>query len=74
MKPVVDGLAKQYKAKVEFRRLNVETDQAANELAMSMGVTGVPTFIFVNSNGVQAGQIVGSTTKEQMIQTLDQLQ
>lgn len=74
MKPVVDGLAKQYEGKVEFRRLNVETDQAANELASSLGVTGVPTFIFVNSNGVQAGQIVGSTTEDQLVQTLNQLQ
>lgn len=73
MKPVVDGLKQQYEGKVEFRLLNVETDQAANDLANSLGVTGVPTFIFVNSDGVQAGQIVGATSKQGLTQALDGL-
>lgn len=73
MKPVVDGLKSAYEGKVEFRLMNVEDDQAANDLANSLGVTGVPTFIFVNSDGVQAGQIIGSTSKDRLAEVLDQL-
>lgn len=73
MKPVVDGLKQKYEGKVEFRILNVETDQEANALANSLGITGVPTFIFVNSDGVQAGQIIGATTEQALIDALEQL-
>lgn len=70
---MVDGLKQKYEGKVEFRILNVETDQEANALANSLGITGVPTFIFVNSDGVQAGQIIGATTEQALIDALEQL-
>lgn len=73
MKPVVDGLKARYEGKVEFRILNVETDAAANNLANAMGVTAVPTFIFVNSDGVQAGRVVGSMPEAQLVKELDAL-
>ena len=71
---MVDGLKAKYEGKVEFRILNVETDQQANQLANSMGVTAVPTFIFVNSNGIEAGRQVGTLPEAQLVQTLDALQ
>lgn len=71
---MVDGLKAKYEGKVEFRILNVETDQQANQLANSMGVTAVPTFIFVNSNGIEAGRQVGTLPEAQLAQTLDSLQ
>jgi len=74
MKPVVDGLEKSYGEKVEFRRLNVEKDQAAVELANSMGIQYVPTFLYVNTDGTVAGQVVGEQAEEQMKQALDKLQ
>jgi predicted DsbA family dithiol-disulfide isomerase len=70
---VVDGLQERYKDKVEFRILNVERDKEANALANSMGVTAVPTFIFVNSDGVTAGRIVGAQTEERFVEALDAL-
>jgi thiol-disulfide isomerase/thioredoxin len=73
MKPLVEGLEKQYADKIEFRRLNVETDQAGVALANKMGVQYVPTFLYVNSNGIVAKQIVGAQTVEQMTQQIDQL-
>lgn len=73
MKPVVDGLRDRYAAKVEFRILNVETDAEANALANSLGVTGVPTFFFVNSDGVQAGQIIGGATEAQLAKAIEGL-
>jgi thioredoxin-like negative regulator of GroEL len=74
MKPVVDGLEKRYAGKVEFRRYNVETDPSGIEVANGMGVTAVPTFVFVNSSGVSAGQMVGTVTEAQLVTALDGLQ
>lgn len=71
---MVDGLKAKYSDRIEFRILNVETDAAANNLANSLGVTGVPTFFFVNSNGTQSGQIVGGATEAQLTSALEQLQ
>lgn len=73
MKPVVDGLQKEYEGKVDFKLYNVETDQAGVELANKMGITAVPTFVFVNSDGVQAGTKVGGGSAEEMRALLDKL-
>jgi len=73
MKPVVDGLAKEYDGRVEVRRYNVETDPKGVELANSLGVEFVPTFVYVNSDGVQAGTKVGGATAEEMRTQLDSL-
>ena len=59
MKPLVEGLEKTYGSKVEFRRLNVESDQNAIALANKLGVQYVPTFVFVNADGVVAKTTVG---------------
>ncbi len=71
---MVDRLKQRYGDDVEFRILNVETDTNARALAASLGVTGVPTFFFVNSDGVQAGQIVGGATETQLASMIEQLQ
>lgn len=74
MEPLVKGLEQQYEGKIEFRRLNVETDQSGVELANKLGVQYVPTFLFVNSDGVIAKQVVGGQTEQQMKSELDALQ
>jgi len=74
MKPLVEGLEKEYGEKVEFRKFNVESDPAGVELANELGVQYVPTFLFVNENGVIAKQVVGSQTEQQMRTLLDGLQ
>lgn len=73
MKPVVDGLRARYEGRVEFRVLNVERDAEANRLAASLGVTGVPTFFFVNSDGTQAGRIIGATTEQALTEAIEKL-
>jgi len=74
MKPLVEGLEKEYQGKVEFRKLNVETDQSGVKLANELGVQYVPTFLFVNSDGVISSQVVGGQTKDQLKQAIDALQ
>lgn len=73
MKPVVDGLEKEYGDKVEFRRYNLERDPSGIDLANSLGVTAVPTFFFVNSDGVQAATRVGGMTEEDMRAAIEKL-
>jgi thiol-disulfide isomerase/thioredoxin len=74
MKPLVERLEKNYKDKVEFRKLNVESDQAAIALANKMGVQYVPTFVFVNSNGVVSKNVVGAMTEQNMSAAVQALQ
>lgn len=73
MKPLVEGLEKQYAGKVEFRRLNVETDQAAISLATQLQLQYVPSFVFVNADGSIASQVVGEQTEEQLKSAIDAL-
>lgn len=74
MKPLVQGLQQQYGDKIEFRLYNVESDQAGVELANKIGVQYVPTFLFVNSDGVISKQVVGTQTEAQMKAMIDALQ
>lgn len=70
---MVDGLARVYEGKVEFRRYNVESDAAGIQLANAMGVTAVPTYVFVNADGLQAGTNVGGMTEADLRAQLDSL-
>jgi thiol-disulfide isomerase/thioredoxin len=73
MKPLVEGLEKQYPA-IEFRRLNVDgTDAAASDLANKLGVQYVPTFVFVAKDGVSSGLLVGEQTGPTLQAGIDKL-
>lgn len=74
MKPLVERLEKAYSGKVEFRKLNVEQDQAAIALAQKLNVQYVPTFVFVNSDGVIAKNVVGEMTEEALAAAVQSLQ
>jgi thioredoxin-like negative regulator of GroEL len=74
MKPVVDGLQKEYKGKVEVIRIN--TDKAsANErqLANQFGVNVIPTFVFLNADGTVAKKLIGETKVDAMRAQLNAL-
>ena len=74
MKPLVEGLEKQYGTTVEFRRLNVDgTDAAALTLADKVGVQYVPTFLFATKDGVVTNTVVGEQTTDQLRAGLDKL-
>ena len=73
MKPLVERLEQTYAGKVEFRRLNVESNQAAIELANKLGVQYVPTFVFANTNGVIAKNVVGEMTEQALSDSIQSL-
>ena len=47
MAPIVDGLAQQCQGKVSIRKINASTDTSA----ATLGVSAVPTYIFLDSTG-----------------------
>ncbi len=73
MKPVVDGLKKQYEDKVEFKLYNVEKDAEGAKLANQLGAQFVPTFEFVNADGSVNKEIVGEVSEAQLKAQLDAL-
>ena len=74
MKPLVEGLEKSSNGKFEVRRLLVDgSDQNANAVADKLGVQYVPTFAFVNSNGIIAKQVVGAMTADALASAVSSL-
>ncbi|HEY5540417.1 MAG TPA: thioredoxin family protein [Coriobacteriia bacterium] len=74
MKPLVEGLEKQYGSTIEFRRLNVDgSDSASLSLADKLGVQYVPTFVYATKNGVVSKTLVGEQTTQQLQVGLDAL-
>lgn len=73
MAPVVDRLAKEYEGTIEIRKLNVETDGEAADLAASYRVQYVPTFVFLNSDGSTSDVLVGEQTEDQLKGALEAL-
>ena len=52
-----------------FATLNVDE---ARELAMTFGVTSIPTFIFMKDGAIK-GKVVGALSKEQLIAKMREL-
>ncbi len=74
MKPVVDRLRQVYAGKVDVRRMGTDSgDPETEQLAQTFGIQYVPTFVFVDSKGVQRDVIVGETTEAALRQRLDAL-
>ncbi len=74
MAPVVDRLKAAYEGKVEFKLYDVEKDKQGSDLANSLGVQYVPTFVFVSSDGAIQQKVVGEMTEAKMREALDALE
>jgi len=67
MRPVVDGLVKQYSDRYEIRILNTSSrDPKMMSLAQTYRVQYVPTFVFVNSDGSLSKSVVGAVPASQL--------
>ncbi len=73
MKPVVDRLEQEYTGTVEFKVYDVDKSQEGAELMRSYGAQYVPTFVFLNSDGSEAGRLVGEVAENDMKAQLDVL-
>lgn len=76
MAPIFDDLAKVYKDKVNFIKINVSTSvpSASSLVKMLHGneVRAVPTFLFVR-DGREVGRIGGMCTREQLKQEIEEV-
>lgn len=74
MKPVVDGLANEAAGRYLVKVVDLSNaDASTQQLADSLGIQYVPTFIFVNSDGTKANQIVGGTTRDELVNGIAKL-
>jgi thioredoxin 1 len=69
MMPIFEEIAQELKDKYKFVKLNVDE---ARDLAISYGVTSVPTFIFIKDNTVK-GKTVGGMSKDHLIAKINEL-
>ena len=65
--PVVEELAKDYKGKIKFGKVNVDDH---NMVASEYGVRSIPTLL-IFKNGAVVNQIVGAVPKEKITAILD---
>ena len=63
MMPIVEALEKELGAQYIFAKLNVDE---AREISIKLGVTSVPTFVFVK-NGEIKGKETGYMSKDAML-------
>lgn len=72
MKPIVDGLIKEYEGKVDI--VYVDVDDASNqELITAFRINAVPTFAFVNSDGSVKEVFVGGMYENVLKQKIGSL-
>lgn len=74
MGPIVEALKAEYAGKVDVRVYDVATDQAAYDVFVKMGGTGVPEFYFINSQGQLVDRIIGGDSEQTLRTKLDALQ
>lgn len=66
MAPIFEELEKEHSSKYKFVKLNVDE---AREIAISYGVTSIPTFIFIKNNEV-LGKETGYMSKENLLEKI----
>jgi thioredoxin 1 len=67
MKPMFDEVEKDYGSKVEFKRIDVETD---NESAAQYGIMSIPTFVILKE-GKEVSRRVGAMPKDALKNWID---
>lgn len=66
--PIMDELAREYKGKVAFYRVDVEKEPS---FTMDLGVSAMPTLFFVNAGNTTS--LVGFHSKEELKKSIDAL-
>lgn len=69
MAPVVDEVAKEYKGKCKFAKLNVEDNQ---DMASKLGVMNIPTFIFFK-NGKEEARFSGAISRQELAKKVEEI-
>ena len=69
LSPIVDELAEEYKGKVDFYKVDIETEM---ELAVAFGVRSVPMVLYIPTEG-KPNLEAGAPSKEQLKYYVDGL-
>ena len=67
LSPILDELAKEYKGKIDFYKLNIDNNE---ELARAMQVSSIPMVLFVPASGTPQA-ITGLYPKEELINAIN---
>ena len=67
LSPILDELAKDYKGKVDFYKVNTEEQM---EMASTFGIMSVPTLVMMSKN-TKPTQIPGAPHKESMSEIIN---
>lgn len=68
MKPIFHKLAGEYGKKFNFVAIDIDERP---DLAQKYGIQAVPTFVFLNEEGVEGNRINGAVSEEEFRQELD---
>jgi thioredoxin 1 len=69
LSPLVEEIAKEYKGKIVVYKVNTDNEKA---LARSMGITGLPTLLYIPSTG-KPQITVGMIPKETLVKTVNEI-
>jgi len=69
MAPIFDELEKEMNSTYKFAKINVDE---ARDLSIKMGVTSVPTFVFIKNNEIK-GKEVGYISKDDLKEKIKSL-
>ena len=67
MAPVIDEVAKEYKGKCKFVKLNVEDNQT---VASQLGIMNIPTFVFFK-DGKEVSRFSGAVPKQDLVKRVE---
>lgn len=70
MSPLVDELANEYEGKVVIGKYNVDEN---NDLSMKYRIMSIPMFLFFKDGKKQDIRLVGSQTRETLVEKLEEL-
>ena len=68
--PVIDQLADEYVGKAKVAKVDIESDEATKQLAMTEGVTSIPA-LMVFKGGEKVASEVGAQRKPKLAELID---
>lgn len=68
--PVIDQLADEYAGKAKVAKVNIESDEATKQLAVTHGVSSIPA-LMVFKGGDKVAEVVGMQPKPALAELID---
>ena len=68
--PVIDQLADEYTGKAKVAKVNIESDDATKQLAVTHGVSSIPA-LMVFKGGDKVAEVVGMQPKPALAELID---